>query len=148
MKTFLRALALLPLPALHALGAAVGWLSWLLSPTYRRRFLDNARLAGFRFETIRSAVAESGKLVTEIPRLWFGRPVRAEWRGGELVEAALAGGRGVLFLTPHLGCFEVTAQAYARDFGPVTVLYRPARKPWLRDLVATARVRPNLAVAP
>jgi KDO2-lipid IV(A) lauroyltransferase len=148
MKTFLRALALLPLPALHALGAAVGWLSWLLSPTYRRRFLENARLAGFRFGTIRSAVAESGKLVTEIPRLWFGRPVRTEWRGAEVVEAALAAGRGILFLTPHLGCFEVTAQAYARDFGPVTVLYRPARKPWLRELVATARVRPNLAVAP
>jgi KDO2-lipid IV(A) lauroyltransferase len=148
MKTFLRALALLPLPLAHALGSAVGWLSFLLSPTYRRRFLENARLAGYGFGAIRKAIAESGKLVTEVPRLWFGAPVRAEWRGGELVEAALRSGRGILFLTPHLGCFEVTAQAYARDFGPVTVLYRPARKPWLRELVATARVRPNLAVAP
>jgi lauroyl/myristoyl acyltransferase len=48
-------------------------------------------------------------------------------------------GRGIVFLTPHLGCFEVTAQAYAELFGPITVLYRPARKAWLRDLVATAR---------
>src|SRR5438045_1350315 len=136
MKTFLRAVALLPLPVAHALGAVVGWLSFLLSPTYRRRFLENARLAGFPFATIRSAVAESGKLVTEVPRLWFGAPARAEWRGGEVVEAALAAGRGILFLTPHLGCFEMTAQAYARDFGPITVLYRPARQPWLLELVA------------
>ena len=30
----------------------------------------------------------------------------------------------------------------------MTVLFRPARQPWLRDLVANARVRPNLGTAP
>jgi KDO2-lipid IV(A) lauroyltransferase len=30
----------------------------------------------------------------------------------------------------------------------MTVLYRPARKPWLRELVATARSRVNLSAAP
>lgn len=148
MKTFLRMLALLPLPVAHALGGAVGWLSFLLSPTYRRRFLANARQAGYGLAEVRAAVAESGKLVTEVPRLWFGRPVPVEWVGAELVEAAIASGRGVLFLTPHLGCFEVTAQDYARRFGPITILYRPARKPWLRDVVATARQRPNVTAAP
>ena len=42
--------------------------------------------------------------------------------------------RGLLLLTPHLGCFEVSAQACAERFGsyaPITVLFRPARKPWL-----------------
>jgi KDO2-lipid IV(A) lauroyltransferase len=77
---------------------------------------------------------------------------RVTWRGDPLVEEALARGRGVLFLTPHLGCFEVTAQAYAERFGPlhgpITVMYRPARKAWLRPLVDTARTRPGLAAAP
>jgi KDO2-lipid IV(A) lauroyltransferase len=148
MRTFLRALASLPLGALHALGACVGWLSFAVSPTYRRRFLDNARQAGLSFDTVRPAVEESGKLVMETPRLWFGADAPVEWDGAELIEAALAAGRGILFLTPHLGCFEVTAQGYARRFGRITVLYRPARKPWLRDLVATARLRTNLAAAP
>jgi Kdo2-lipid IVA lauroyltransferase/acyltransferase len=148
VKFLFRVLALLPLPFLHAAGAAIGWVSFLASPTYRRRFVDNARQGGYGLAQVRSAVAEAGKLVAEVPRLWFGRPVALEWEGAEFISAARARNRGVVFLTPHLGCFEVTAQAYASRFGRVTVLYRPARKPWLRDLVDTARGRANLATAP
>ena len=148
MKRLFRLLAVLPLPLLHALGAAMGWLAFLLSPTYRRRFLANARQAGYGFARVRAAVPEAGKLLGEVPRLWFGQPVRLLWEGAELIEAARAAGRGIIFLTPHMGCFEATAQGYAQRFGPITVLYRPARKAWLRDLVDTARGRANLATAP
>lgn len=133
---------------LHFFGAAVGWLTWLLSPTYRRRFAQNARQAGLGFGQVRAAVAQAGMLVAETPRLWFGPPAAVEWDGDEAIEQLRAQGRGLLFLTPHLGCFEVTAQAYAARFGPITVLFRPARKPWLRDLVATSRNRPNMAAVP
>ena len=141
-------LALLPLPLLHALGAALGWLSFIASSGYRRRFLDNAAQAGYRLGQIRAAVSEAGKLIAESPRLWFGAPVAIEWDGAELISAARAQGRGIVFLTPHLGCFEITAQAYAARFGRITVLYRPARKPWLRELVDTVRTRANLASVP
>src|SRR4051812_26476654 len=110
MRSFLRALALVPLPVLHALGVAVGWVAFAVSPTYRRRFLGNARQAGVALAAIRRAVSESGKLVTEPPRLWFGADVRVDWEGGHLIEEALASGRGILFLTPHLGCFEAAAR--------------------------------------
>jgi KDO2-lipid IV(A) lauroyltransferase len=148
VKTLFRALALLPLPLLHALGVVLGWVSFVASPTYRRRFLANARQAGFTGGEVRAAVAEAGKLVAETPRLWFGEPARILWEGDQLIDAARAAGRGIVFLTPHLGCFEVTAQGYAQRYGRITVLYRPARKPWLRELVDTARGRPNLATAP
>lgn len=148
MKTLFRVLALLPLPVLHAVGAAVGWLSFLASGTYRRRFLGNARQAGYGLAQVRAAVAEAGKLVAEVPRLWFGRPVKVEWDGAQLIDQALARGRGIVFLTPHLGCFESTAQGYAARYGRITVLYRPARKAWLRELVDTSRARANLATAP
>lgn len=148
MKTLFRVLALLPLPVLHAVGAALGWLSFLASRTYRRRFADNAQQAGYRLAQVRPAVAEAGKLVAELPRLWFGRAVPIHWEGAELIDMARAQGRGIVFLTPHLGCFEATAQGYAARYGRITVLYRPARKPWLRDLVDTARERANLATAP
>ena len=141
----------MPLPLLHALGWPLGWLSFLLSPRYRRRLLANAALAGVSRQQAWASVAEAGKLVTELPRLWLGRPVPVFWRGAEHIDAALAGGQGLLFLTPHLGCFEITAQAYAARFGadhPMTVLFRPARQPWLRDLVAGARQRPGLRTAP
>jgi KDO2-lipid IV(A) lauroyltransferase len=143
-----RLLAFLPLGLLHAFGTAVGWLAFLGSPTYRRRFLANARLAGLAWPQVRAAVAASGRLLAELPRLWFGRPVPVRWEGEQAVEQALARGRGVIVLTPHLGCFEIIAQGYAARFGPITVLYRRARKAWLTELVDRARLRPNLAAAP
>jgi Kdo2-lipid IVA lauroyltransferase/acyltransferase len=148
LTNLFRELALLPLPLLHALGAALGWLSFLASGSYRRRFRGNAAQAGYRLGQVRAAVSEAGKLIAESPRLWFGAPVAIEWDGAELISAARARGRGIVFLTPHLGCFEITAQAYAARYGRITVLYRPARKPWLRELVDTVRSRANLASVP
>src|SRR6185312_9603213 len=55
--------------------------------------------------------------------------------------------KGVIFLTPHLGCFEITAQAVAR-YTPLTVLYRPPRKSALKPLMENARARHNLELAP
>ncbi|MFW2356381.1 lysophospholipid acyltransferase family protein [Hydrogenophaga sp.] len=146
-----RTLSLLPLPVLHALGWVLGWASFVLSGRYRRRLLAHAKQAGYSTGVALSSVGEAGKLVAELPRLWLGRPVRVQWRGAEHIEAAQVGGAGVLFLTPHLGCFEITAQAYAERFGarhPMTVLFRPARQAALRDLVASARQRPGLHAAP
>ncbi|WP_409559712.1 lysophospholipid acyltransferase family protein [Hydrogenophaga sp.] len=143
--------SVLPLALLHALGWGLGWLSFLGSGRYRRRLLAHARLAGVARGTVLASVGEAGKLVAELPRLWLGRPVAVDWDGADCIGAAQAQGRGVLFLTPHLGCFEITAQAYAQRFGarqPMTVLFRPARQPWLRDLVADSRQRPGLRTAP
>lgn len=141
-------MAVLPLWLLHGLGAGLGWLAFLASPTYRGRFLANVRQAGYAPAQVLGAVAASGRLLAELPRLWFGRPVPLEWEGEDAIESVRRKGRGVLLLTPHLGCFEVTAQGFAARHGPITVLYRPARKAWLRELVDTARQRPHLTAVP
>jgi KDO2-lipid IV(A) lauroyltransferase len=98
------------------------------------------------------AVGHSGRLAAELPRLWLGQPVPIFWEGDEHVTQALALGRGIVCLTPHLGCFEVTAQAYAQRFGqgdkPMTVLFRPPRQHWLRQVVLASRLRPGLQTAP
>jgi Kdo2-lipid IVA lauroyltransferase/acyltransferase len=98
----------------------------------------------------RASVAEAGKLVAELPRLWLrpaGQPIAdpVHWHGAALAGRGPARVAGLVLLTPHLGSFEVAAQAYAERFGarqPMTVLYRPARQPWLRELEETARARP------
>ena len=141
-----------PLGLLHAIGSVLGWLTWLASPTYRRRFADNAARAGYRFGQVRAAVAHAGRMAAEMPRLWFGAPVPVQWDGAELIEAAYAAGRGIVYLTPHMGCFEITAQGAATRFGatrgPITVLYRPARQAALAQVLATARQREGLETAP
>ncbi len=151
IRLLFRIASLLPLPVLHAFGWALGWLSFGLSSRYRRRLFAHARQAGFPRGVAMASVGESGKLVAELPRLWLGRAVEVSWDGAGHIEAALEQRQGVLFLTPHLGCFEVAAQAYAQRFGdrqPTTVLFRPARKAWLREIMAGARERPGLFTAP
>ena len=141
-----------PLGLLHAIGSVLGWLTWLASPTYRRRFAENAARAGYRFGQVRAAVAHAGRMATETPRLWFGAPVPVQWDGAERIEAAYAAGRGIVYLTPHMGCFEITAQGAATRFGatrgPITVLYRPARQAALAKVLETARQREGLETAP
>ena len=150
MQRFFKIFSRLPLGLAQALGGLLGWCVFVASATYRRRFLAQVRQAGLSGAQWRPAVAAAGQLVAELPRLWLGAPVPVQWVGQDHVETALADGRGVVFLTPHLGCFEVAAQAYAARFGaarPVTVLFRPPRQPWLRDWVTRARSRPGLLTA-
>jgi KDO2-lipid IV(A) lauroyltransferase len=156
MLFLLRWLARRPLRHLQALGALLGWLVWALSPSYRRRLAAHARLAGVSEADRRASIAEAGRMAVETVRLWLrpadqpiADPVR--WEGEALIERALAAGRGVVLLTPHMGSFEVCAQAYAERYGarrPITVLFRPARKARLRELEESARARPHLATAP
>lgn len=156
MAPLLRWLSRRSLRLLHALGALLGWLAYALSPQYRLRLRENAALAGLSVAQRRAAVADAGKLVMELPRLWLrprhepiADPLR--WDGAEVLERLLARGKGLVLLTPHMGSFEVSAQAYAERFGrvqPITVLYRPARQAWLRELEETARARDALATAP
>jgi KDO2-lipid IV(A) lauroyltransferase len=144
------------LPLLHAVGALLGWLAYLGSPTYRRRLRANVTQSGLPWAVARPAIASAGRMVAELPWLWGRGPDErlgdlVRWEGAEHVQAALAAGRGLVLLTPHIGSFEIIGQAYAERFGaqqPMTALYRPARKAWLRDLVAQSRNRPGLETAP
>jgi Kdo2-lipid IVA lauroyltransferase/acyltransferase len=158
----------LPLWVAHGVGAALGWVVFVLSATYRERFLTNSKLAGYTFSEVKGAVASSGRLIAELPKLWMSTAGKAQgnaeapfiWRGKEHIETAYATGKGVIFLTPHLGSFEMIGQAWGQDFGPkpndkhhphfgnFTVLFRPARKVWMAQLVANSRNRPGLATVP
>jgi len=156
MGFLFRLLAYLPLPVLHNIGALLGWLAYGLSPAYRRHLRQNTAQAGVA--AVRgAAVAEAGKTLLELPKLWL-RPQDeviervVKVSGWELVEAAWQAGRGILFLTPHLGCFEISAQYYAARstqsaHGPMTVLYRRPKQAWLVPIIEGGRGT-NLQLAP
>ena len=153
MVLLFRLLGRLPLRALHWLGAALGLLAYLLSPTYRRHLSENLAQAGLAQTVSRFRVArETGKQMLELARIW-GRsleealPLVAEVEGLALVEAARASGKGIVFLTPHLGCFEITAQ-YLSALADITVLYRAPKSATLQTLILQGRQRPQLHLAP
>ncbi|PRC94440.1 lysophospholipid acyltransferase family protein [Solimicrobium silvestre] len=145
-----RLLSFLPLPILHGIGASLGWLVYLISPSYRHRLQTNIRQAGFAEHT-RSAVSEAGKNILELAFVWCAPPDKvlktATIENWEIAQAALDAKQGVIFLTPHLGCFEIIAQAIAVRT-PLTALYRPPRKQALQPLMTDARSRTNLLLAP
>ena len=145
-----RLLSTLPLPALHLLGSALGWATYLASPSYRRRLRGNLEHAGYG-QHLHAAIAESGKAIIELAFVWCAKPERVARlvteENIELIDAPLAQGRGIVFLTPHLGCFEITAQQIAKRTR-LTVMYRPPKKAALKPLIEGARARDNLHLAP
>jgi KDO2-lipid IV(A) lauroyltransferase len=151
MMLVLRLLGRLPLAWLHRLGALAGWCVYLASPRYRRHLRANLAQAGFGPEHIWPAAAEAGKQALEVARIWM-RDLDAALAqvvavtGWEHVEAAQAKGKGILFLTPHLGCFEIAAQYYSRQH-EITVLYRPPRQKGLRQIFRQGRERARLHLA-
>ena len=154
MLWLFRFFAIWPLRALHACGAALGWLVWAASPRYRHMFRANVAQAGLDFDVARPAIAHAGRFVAELPKLWLRPPGdtcldNVEVDGHAHAVAAFKAGRGVIFVGAHCGSFELGSQALAELYGPVTAMYRPARKAWLARLEAMARGRANLImVAP
>jgi KDO2-lipid IV(A) lauroyltransferase len=149
--------ARLPLSVLHRLGFIVGWATYLFSGKYAKRLrknldyaLEGCSASEFR-KILHASIAESGKGLTEVPWVWkrpleeVTRSVR-ECHGWEHVEAAQAKAKGIVFLTPHLGCFEVSGP-YVAERMPMTVLYRPPRLAWLEDLIRSGRQRGQMHLA-
>ena len=137
------------------MGSIAGCLVWLLSPSYRRHVGENVRQAcpgkGSR-GIIFGAVLQAGRTVFEMPRLWLGSQKRAlghirHVEGWDAVERARAEGKGLIFLTPHLGCFELAAQ-YCASHLPITILFRPPRQAWLGPLMQLGRGKENVELAP
>lgn len=130
----------------------MGWIAWLCSPTYRKRFAANSAQAGYRFAQVRPAIAHAGRMVAELPRLWLKDTAVNAVHGTECVEQGWAKGKGILFLTPHLGCFELSVQGAANlwsaEHGPITILYRPAKQAWLAEMMLTARNRSGIQAVP
>ena len=152
MQVILRLIALLPLRFLHALGSVLGWLMYGMSPTYRRHVRENLRAARYDDARVRrGAIAAAGQMIMELPALWL-RPnaevaaLVKETPGAEDAYAAQREGKAVLFLTPHMGSFEVAAQ-YAASLMPITVLYRRPKVRWLEPVMREGRGRPNVRLA-
>lgn len=157
LVSVLRLLARLPLGWLHGAGAILGWLVFWLSPTYAARLKENLYASGICGDPaacrtlLRQAIAESGKGVTELIVVWYGADEKVsqlvECDTWSVVEQAQRAGHGIIFLTPHIGCFEISA-LYGAQRLPITVMYRPPKLKWLEPLMIAGRQRWNAIVAP
>ncbi|MEO8137712.1 MAG: lysophospholipid acyltransferase family protein [Betaproteobacteria bacterium] len=148
----LRRLAGLPFAWLHRLGALVGRAIFLFSPRTRARIVDNIRDAGIVggderpvLRLARSCAEELGKGLLEILPMWFGRSEDMLARvqlddSWPLARSIAAAGHGAIFLTPHLGNFEIAGQFLAHNM-KVTLMYRPPRIAWLDPVLRHGRTQ-------
>lgn len=154
MILILRIFSIFPSAFLHVLGWLLGWLVFLISPTYRRRFIKNAKQAGFTFAQVRPAVGHAGRMVAELPKVWSGPVVHVDMDDAtrQLLSQAWQAKQGVMFITPHMGCFELASQTIAQHkgaaAGPLTVLYRPARQAYLAKMLESVRNRHGQIAVP
>lgn len=151
LLTLFRILARLPLPVLHATGRLIGRLMHVFPGRYRIRLNRNAHQAGYPDAAFaRRASAETGAMILETPKVWLHYDAclnKTYSDDDDVVRQASAENRGILYLTPHLGCFEITARYIARN-GPITVMYRPPRWAPLEPVMEQARTIPGLKAVP
>lgn len=143
----LRLVGRLPLPALHRLGAALGWLLLHTPNPVRSKARATLSLVITQFdeETRQglpgAALREAGKSVFEICRVWGGDTrleLVREVRGLELFEHARDAGKGLIIAAPHLGCWELL-NFWLCAQTPIAIAYRPPRQPALEPLLIHAR---------
>jgi KDO2-lipid IV(A) lauroyltransferase len=94
-----------------------------------------------------------GVTAVECCRLFLGPPGamlgRVRLEGAEHIKAALAEGRGALYLTAHFGNWELLAASHGlTGLAPLNVVVRPLDNPYLEALVAAGRVRHDLRLIP
>ncbi len=154
LQTLFRIASGLPLSWFHAMGSFLGRIVYRLSPRYAARLGENLRMSGIASDEkeyarlLESSVKEAGKSVLELIPVWFDSEITKkvvcdDWHVAEEVSSA---GRGIIFLTPHLGCFEVSAH-YTSQFLPITVLYRRPKLSWVEPFMLSGRKYANLAPA-
>jgi Kdo2-lipid IVA lauroyltransferase/acyltransferase len=168
-KWLFSAFGALPLGLNHWLGGALGLFVAALSPRHRQ--MTEANLArywhhqtaatsaelgapnGLSLKPLtRHAFIEQGKGLTELALAWTASIARLSrlfppcpsW---SLVETALQQKRPIIFVTPHLGCYDIAGR-YVASRVPITALFRPPKLAWLTPIMEAGRGRGGATTAP
>ncbi len=145
----------LPLPILHFIGNTLGHAMFICARKTKTYSIDNITQSQLFSKEIMSAVKQNftaiGKAILETPYIWNCNSQQVgnlmqQVHGWECIESGLRANKGIIFLTPHMGCFEITSLYYAHNH-PITVLYRPPKKKWLMPFINTGRTRNNITLA-
>lgn len=134
-----------------AAGAGLGLVAMALFPRVRRVADINLAIAypalerKARRRLLRAHFAELGRAALELGPLWLWPLPRAmalirSVQGEELVDQALAAGRGVLLFTAHLGAWEASV-LYIGQRWPMTVMYMATRNPGINAMMVAGRSR-------
>lgn len=156
----LSVLAHLPLSWLQGLGAALGRLTYRASPGFAARLRENLSSSKI-FENyqllpreVNLSAEETGKGALELAIAWCRSPediaaMVKHCAGWEHVEAALKNNNGIIFVTPHLGSYDIAGRYISSRLPfPLTAMYRPPKLQWLEPVMQAGRARGKGKTAP
>jgi len=151
IKIFIRLIALLPLRVAQGVGKLIGLCLYWLPTRLRRNTRINIDLCWPKLNPVEKAnLAKQSLMHTGISILETGAMLC--WskqrllslihsiEGEEQLEQAVKQDRGVILLTPHLGCWEI-AGLYIGSQYPATFLYKPPKMKALAHWLTAARQR-------
>ncbi len=151
IKACIQLIALLPLRIAHSVGKFVGLCLYWLPTQLRHNTQVNIDLCWPTLESVEKAkltkqsLIHTGMSIMEIGAMlcWPKQRLLSLVRsieGEEQLQHAIKRERGVILLTPHLGCWEIAGLYIASQY-PATFLYKPPKMKALANWLTTARQR-------
>ncbi len=146
---WIKILGLLPRPVARAIGITLGLTVYALHGRLRRVGLRNLALAfpemsqRERRRLLRGEFISLGRQLAEV--CLFPRYTRENvsrivvYDGFENFERAYARGKGVLFLTGHLGAWELSAFAHSLQGHPLSIVMRSLDNPYIDAFLQSYR---------
>ncbi|MFN3580201.1 MAG: lysophospholipid acyltransferase [Pseudomonas sp.] len=155
---FLKLFSSLPFTWAQRMGAALGWLIWKLPNRSREVVRINLRhcMAELseteRERLVGQTLVDTGRSFAESACAWMWPPQKTvalikEVEGLEVLQAALAEGKGLVGITSHLGNWEVLNHWFCSQCSPV-IFYRPPKLKAVDELLQRQRVQLGNRVAP
>lgn len=145
----IRGIGSLPRPLARGLAISLAWLIYLLHGRLRRVGMRNLELAfpeksrSQRRRILRRAFTSLGRQLAEV--CLFPRYTRENvsqvilYDGFENYERAHSRGKGVLYLTAHIGAWELSAFAHSLQGHPLKIVMRGLDNPYLDALIQRYR---------
>ncbi|MFL2980182.1 MAG: lipid A biosynthesis acyltransferase [Methylophilaceae bacterium] len=148
----------IPLVIIQLLGILIGYIFHFINKKSKFLLVQNLTFSNLYknkndlSEAINKNISETGKTIMESFAIWASKEKRIlnwvnEIKGLSEIEKAHSKKRGIIFLTPHLGCYEITSIYYGSKY-PLTILYRPPRQKWLERLIKEGRQKGLNVLAP
>jgi KDO2-lipid IV(A) lauroyltransferase len=148
-------LALLPLPFATRVATLGSRFLFACLPHLRRIGLRNLELAfpnlssAERYQLLEQSFENFGRIIADFAHFPYTTPADLATRVESSLpqawearyRAAKAAGRGVIFVTPHLGNWEMLAFAMSAIFEPIAYLVRPLDNPLLDRYTSRVRSR-------
>lgn len=141
----LQTLAWLPLPLARLLSRGLSSVLFLATPRWRSVARENLELALPELNTqqreriVRGVYENLGRVLLSVARMPRLTPANigdwVEYDGFQHYKRALEKGHGALFMTAHLGNWELSAFAHALFGNPMHVMVRPLDNPFLDCMI-------------